>query len=639
MLPAQDILASFDKEDQKKLAKLKITNLFSLVLSHTPKSYTNTTLIPTLDCKSPINGVLRVRVTQIKPAGFGKNAMLHIYAQMLDFNEFLHITIFHAKAFHKKLFVLDSEMYIMGKLELKFGEYSMTQPSVVKEINTIKMQFKTTLFNAQTMQQLTQRLITQKHLLVCGLPLDIACKIEEIFNPTKVFLQAYNANGNTFPRDFLDALKFVEIYHYLQNLSCKKRHFPANFVCTGCAEDFIKTLPFDLTKGQNHAIKDIYKDLTSPIAAKRLVMGDVGCGKTMVILCAVMIAYPYKSILMAPTTILAKQLYEEACRFLPSYVKMQLITSQSKVAFDDEAHFIIGTQALLYRDLRLKDLALVMSDEQHRFGTIQRYKLEKISSDSESLDSVESAILKESTQNKKHPHVLQFSATPIPRTLAMLNAQLIDFSFIRDVPFKKEILTRVIGKKDFSHLFSHLRNEIAQGHQAIIVYPLVEESQSIDYASLSEGSSFWQKHFEGVFVTSGKDKEKQEVLDAFREKGCILLATTVVEVGISLPRVSTIVIVAPERLGLATLHQLRGRVSRNGLKGYCYLYTHTINDERLKAFAATLSGFEIAELDLKYRNSGDLLSGDRQSGDAFMYVDMESDEAIIHRVQDLLHSP
>lgn len=220
----------------------------------------------------------------------------------------------------------------------------------------------------------------------------------------------------------------------------------------------------------------------------------------------------------------------------------------------------------------------------------------------------------------------------------MLNAQLIDFSFIRDVPFKKEILTRVIGKKDFSHLFSHLRNEIAQGHQAIIVYPLVEESQSIDYASLSEGSSFWQKHFEGVFVTSGKDKEKQEVLDAFREKGCILLATTVVEVGISLPRVSTIVIVAPERLGLATLHQLRGRVSRNGLKGYCYLYTHSVNDERLKAFAATLSGFEIAELDLKYRNSGDLLSGDRQSGDAFMYVDMESDEAIIHRVQDLLHS-
>lgn len=643
MFPSQDILFSFDKEDQKKLAKLKITNLFSLVLLHTPKSYTHTALIPTLDFESSISGVLRVRITQVRSTGFGKNAMLHIDAQMLDFDERLHIVIFHAKIFHRKLFALDSEIYIMGKLELKFDEYMMTQPTIVKEINTIRTHFKTTLFNAKTMQQLTQRLITQKNLLTCGLPLDIACKIEEIFNPTKVFLQAYNISGNAFPKDSLDALKFVEIYHYLQNLSCKKRHFPANFVCKGCAEDFIRTLPFDLTNGQKDAIKDIQKDLTRSIAAKRLVMGDVGCGKTIVILCAVMIAYPYKSILMAPTTILARQLYQEAQKFLPHYVKVQLITSQSKATFDDEAHFIIGTQALLYRDLKLENLALVMSDEQHRFGTIQRYKLEKISSDSDSkdLDSIESARLTESPKSspKKRPHVLQFSATPIPRTLAMLNAQLIDFSFIRDLPFKKEILTRIVGKNDFSSLFMHLRNEIAQGHQAIIVYPLVEESQSIDYASLSEGSNFWQKHFEGVFITSGKDKEKQEVIDTFREKGSILLATTVIEVGISLPRVSTIVIVAPERLGLATLHQLRGRVSRNGLKGYCYLYTHSLNDERLKAFASTLSGFKIAELDLKYRNSGDLLSGDRQSGDVFIYVDMRSDEDLIQHVQNLLHTP
>ena len=279
------------------------------------------------------------------------------------------------------------------------------------------------------------------------------------------------------------------------------------------------------------------------------------------------------------------------------------------------AHFIIGTQALLYRNLDFEDCALVMSDEQHRFGTNQRYKLEKMFS-------------AQSGANPSKPHSLQFSATPIPRTMAMINSQYINVSNITDLPFKKDITTSIIGKSEFKGLIAHLRSEFALSHQAIIVYPLVEESEHINYLSLSEGREFWQRHFEGVYVTSGKDKQKERVLEEFKYKGNLLLATTLIEVGISLPRLSTIVIVAPERLGLATLHQLRGRVSRNGLKGYCFLYTHTTNTERLEKFASTLDGFKIAELDLKYRNSGDLLSGTRQSGDEFVFFSYEDSEIL-----------
>lgn len=220
----------------------------------------------------------------------------------------------------------------------------------------------------------------------------------------------------------------------------------------------------------------------------------------------------------------------------------------------------------------------------------------------------------------------------------MINSQLIQISVIKDLPFKKEINTIIMDKTDFKNLILHLKCEINKGHQAIIVYPLVEESQKLDYLSLSEGLGFWNKHFEGVYSTSGKDKEKQKIINEFAQKGSLLLATTLIEVGISLPKVSTIVIVAPERLGLATLHQLRGRVSRNGLKGYCYLYTHHPENERLKAFTSTLNGFEIAELDLKYRNAGDLLSGERQSGDEFSYFDMAQDEEILKSATSLLQN-
>jgi len=191
----------------------------------------------------------------------------------------------------------------------------------------------------------------------------------------------------------------------------------------------------------------------------------------------------------------------------------------------------------------------------------------------------------------------------------------------------------VIHYSDFKVLIIHIKQEIQKNNQVLIVYPLVQQSEVIDYQSIEEARGYWEKNFEDVYVTHGKDKEKEQVLLDFRENGKILIATTVVEVGISLPRLTTVIIVGAERLGLSTLHQLRGRVSRTGLKGYCYLYTNQNSSDRLDKFVETKSGFDIANLDLKYRKSGDLLKGSSQSGNQFKWVDLAEDEDIVRRVR------
>jgi ATP-dependent DNA helicase RecG len=380
----------------------------------------------------------------------------------------------------------------------------------------------------------------------------------------------------------------------------------------------MKSLPFELTRDQQNAIADIANDLRAPNAARRMIVGDVGSGKTMVIFASVILMHPYRCLLMAPTTILANQLYEEAQKYLP-HLKTELVTSATKKGSLEEYDFIIGTHAVLHRPM--PECALVMVDEQHRFGTAQRHALTKL------------------TDSDIAPHFLQFSATPIPRTLAMIESAHIDVSLIVQTPFVKNIATKVIHKNDFTALLEHIRAEIDQNHQVLIVYPLVEQSESINYQSIEEARSYWENKFENVYVTHGKDKEKEQVLIDFRESGSILLATTVVEVGISLPRLSTVVIVGSERLGLSTLHQLRGRVSRTGLQGYCYLYTNTTGkNERLESFGSCMSGFEIAALDLKFRKSGDLLEGRLQSGNKFRWVDMGEDEEIVREVKEWLDS-
>lgn len=405
--------------------------------------------------------------------------------------------------------------------------------------------------------------------------------------------------------EILRTLKFVEILNYLQKLSAKKTSFPAQIYPLRDISDWLASLPFEPTRDQLSAIKDIASDLQSPLARRRVVMGDVGSGKTLVILASAAMNYPRISYLMAPTSILAEQIYAEARRLLPPQIKVLLVKSGDREPNFADAHLIIGTHALLYHELAPSNL--IMVDEQHRFGSNQREKIARLTENGEF-----------------RAHFIQFSATPIPRTLSMIQSELVSFSFLKQLPFEKQIKTIILQNDGFAGFMQDLRCELAAGNQAIIVYPLVQQSESSVYQSLEEAAPFWKAQFADVMITHGSDKDKEEILRRFRDEGRLLITTTIVEVGISLPRLSIILIVGAERMGLASLHQLRGRVGRKGQAGRCYLYTKLKSPpQRLREFAATLDGFKVANIDLKNRQGGDLLGGSVQHGAMFAWYDYE----------------
>ncbi|ADU85404.1 ATP-dependent DNA helicase RecG [Helicobacter pylori] len=602
------------------LKTLNVKSLLEALLSYTPKGYKDLSLLERFE--TGLCGVLEVHV--LEKRNYAKVLKVFVYSKRFCKN--LELVFFNYSAFYYNQFKIGESLFIYGKLEQSsFNQaYIINTPKILKEFGGISLLFKK-VKNHKKIQENLQSLLSLENLKKEGIKESIAHLLLEIFFPTPHFLKDFETN-KTFPSQHLNALKYIEMLFYMKNLERKKLQFNAKIVCPNNSERlkaFIASLPFQLTNDQQNAIKEIQNDLTSPIACKRLIVGDVGCGKTMVILASMVLAYPNKTLLMAPTSILAKQLYNEALKFLPPYFEVELLLGgnhKKNHLFEKITHVVIGTQALLFDKRDLNEFALVITDEQHRFGTKQRYQLEKMAS---------------SKGNK--PHSLQFSATPIPRTLALAKSAFVKTTMIREIPYPKEIETLVLHKRDFKIVMEKISEEIAKNHQVIVVYPLVNESEKIPYLSLSEGASFWQKRFKKVYTTSGQDKNKEEVIEEFRECGSILLATTLIEVGISLPRLSVMVILAPERLGLATLHQLRGRVSRNGLKGYCFLCTIQEENERLEKFADELDGFKIAELDLEYRKSGDLLQGGEQSGNSFEYIDLAKDESIIAEVkQDFL---
>ena len=594
-------------EEAKQLfKKLKIYSLLDLALI-IPTSYNDTTLSRTLEL-GKVN-TLEAKVVD-SSVYQGK---LRVTFNLTQSGRRLSSTFFRVTPYHYKLFEVGSSHVIQGKLEEYKGYLQMSQPKSIKKIGKITPKYKTVLKESEV-ASLMELYVTERNLLNEGLDSKEVATLMHIHFPKS--MEEVHENGS-FKSEFIEVLKFVEAFNHLKKLRGKRVDFPALRALGGDIMPFVKNLPFTLTVEQQTVIADIQKDLScEDKAAKRMVVGDVGSGKTMVILASVMMALPHKSILMAPTSLLALQLYEEAKKHLPKSVKVALVMQGKDEGDYLEADFIIGTHALLYKE-DMPKTSLVMVDEQHRFGTKQRASLEALVSGDE-----------------KKPHFIQFSATPIPRTQAMMESELLDVSLITTTPFEREVLTQTISKQDFPNLLTHIKKEIAQEHQVLIIYPLVEESTEVPYQSLEESKDFWKEKFANVYVTHGKDKQKEAVLFEFREKGNILLATTVVEVGISLPRLTLIVIVGAERLGLATLHQLRGRVGRNGLKSWCYLYSNSKVNERLKQFTQTTNGFEIAKLDLKFRDSGDILDGTIQSGQRFKWLDMAEDENIIARAKN-----
>lgn len=586
--------------------KLKIRSLLDLALI-VPTRYDDTTLGKPLVDGTTITAEAQVRSIQKKTNQLLINFYLPLYKKEVK------AIFFNVTPYHYQTFTPHSTHFIKGKITHFMGTFQISQPKKIAQAGIIIPTYKTPLKESE-MRELVSSCIKSASLRNLGLR-EEEIKTLLLLHFPKDLSEIYDQN-KMLKAPIIHQLKELEAYAHFKKLQGKKVDFPPASLLNGSPDDFIKSLPFTLTDDQLETISAIQSDLqNSKKAAKRVIVGDVGSGKTMVILAAAMIAYPKKSILMAPTSLLAMQLFEEASKYLKD-IKIALVTQNKKEGDYKDATLIIGTHALLHLD-DLPKVELIMIDEQHRFGVMQRNKLEKLAQ-----------------IGKKRAHMLQFSATPIPRTQAMMDSALIDISLITHTPFKKNITTKVISKEDFKPLLSHIDAEIAKNNQVLIVYPLVEESEQIPYQSIDEARGFWEKNYERVFVTHGKDKEKQDVLLDFRELGNILLATTVVEVGISLPRLTTIIIVAPERLGLATLHQLRGRVGRHGQEATCFLYTNDKNNQRLEKFAKTDNGFEIARLDLLFRNSGDILEGTMQSGYKFRWLDMANDEAIIAKAKE-----
>lgn len=379
-------------------------------------------------------------------------------------------------------------------------------------------------------------------------------------------------------------------------------------------------LPFSLTNAQKKVIKEIRKDLGSGKQMNRLVQGDVGSGKTLVALMTMLIAIDngFQSCMMAPTEILATQHYNSIKKMLGDMpVTVELLTGSTpkkkrttiaENLTNGSLHILIGTHAVIEDTVRFDNLGFVIIDEQHRFGVGQRAKLWE--------------------KNPQTPHVLVMSATPIPRTLAMTLYGDLDISVIDELPpGRKPIKTIHYYDSKRLVMFGFLRQQIELGRQIYIVYPLIKESEKLDYKDLEDGCEAIARAFPPpryvMSVVHGKMKanEKEFAMRLFKEgKTQIMVATTVIEVGVDVPNASVMVIESAERFGLSQLHQLRGRVGRGADQSYCILMSsYKLSEDarkRIEAMVNTSDGFEIAELDLKLRGPGDL-EGTQQSGLAF----------------------
>lgn len=595
----------FDIKDSEELRKIGVVSLLDLALM-IPKGFDDLRIKD-----EPNEGE---NVVEIECKFQRKNgSMLIVTAFCLTWQCEIKIIIFNAKGWHYGTFKSTKRMHIHEKSHYAHGVWQFVNPKVVSKIGQILPRYKSAIRDA-ALVKFIEKYLNLESLLGEGLFENEAQIILNLHQNSQTSINLIkNLQQNP---TILYLLKFIEIYNYMKKLSRKKHKFPSKKIEIYDIKGWIANLPFTPTDDQQQALLDIKRDFLSDIAARRVVMGDVGSGKTFVMLGAALMNYPRISYLMAPTTILAEQIYNEACKLLPKFMKIKLLKSGDDVDDFRGLNLIIGTHTLLFRDLEKSNL--IMVDEQHRFGSNQRERINELTKDDEF-----------------RAHYIQFSATPIPRTLSLINSEIVNFSFLKQMPYKKDIKTFVIQNAGFDELITHIKNEILKENQVAIIYPLVDESDVSNYQSLAQASEFWQKKFKNVYITHGKDKNKEEILRQFRDSGSLLLATTLVEVGISLPKLSTIVVVGAEKLGLATLHQLRGRVGRQGGEGWCFLFTKLKKPpNRLLEFAKTLDGFEIASLDLKNRQAGDLLDGTAQHGQTFVWFEME--EHITKEAKDRL---
>lgn len=413
--------------------------------------------------------------------------------------------------------------------------------------------------------------------------------------------------------------------NYFKNQNIRKDKEPKN-IDINKINEFKKLLPFSLTTDQDNAYNEIVQDMGSNKKMNRLLLGDVGSGKTVVAVGAIYANYiaGFESTLMAPTEVLATQHYFSIKKILDKFnVAVELITGSMskkekeaiyKRVQNKEIDLLIGTHSLLNENIIFNNLGLVITDEQHRFGVHQRFTLE---------------------DKSKCPDILYLSATPIPRTYAMTIYGDLDISYIKTKPTgRKDIITKVKKNSDIKEVLGLMLEQIKLGHQIYVVSPLVEEDESLNLTSinlLKEKLSLAFKNLFRIEIIHGKMKtsEKESIMNDFKNNQIkILIATTVIEVGIDVSNATMMVIFNAERFGLATLHQLRGRVGRSDLQSYCYLISDSDND-RLKVMEKSNDGFYISQKDFEMRGHGDLF-GVKQHGDmSFKLANLKNDYNIL----------
>ena len=576
------------------------------------------------------------KIITIKTVEFGKN-MKRLVASFIDETGTMELTWFQGVKWIRESLKLNEIYVIFGKVTSYGNQFSMAHPEM-----ELLEEHKASLRSAMqpvypSTEKLTQRGITNKVLNKAMQQLFVESKMQ--FQETLPIyilehLKLVSKNVAMFNIHFPESqdllmrsqfrLKFEELFFIQLQLITKnliRKHKIKGHPFEKVGENFTtfynNHLPFELTNAQKKVLKEIRNDLGSNAQMNRLLQGDVGSGKTIVALMSMLLAKDngFQSCLMAPTEILANQHFIGLSELANGLnISIKILTGSSKTSERKIIHealengtldILIGTHALLEDKVKFQNLGLAVIDEQHRFGVEQRSKLWK--------------------KNEIPPHILVMTATPIPRTLAMSLYGDLDISVIDELPpGRKPIQT--VHRYDSNRLkvWKFLKDEIAKGRQIYIVYPLIQESEKMDYKDLMDGYESISRDFPlpqySISILHGKMKpaEKEAEMQRFvAGKTNIMVATTVIEVGVNVPNASVMVIESTERFGLSQLHQLRGRVGRGAEQSYCILMTGNKLGEdsktRIETMCRTNDGFEIAEVDLKLRGPGDIM-GKQQSG-------------------------
>ena len=560
-----------------------------------------------------------IRATMITPVkeSMIRKGMTLYKCNFSDGSNVIHVTLFNNKYLAKSLRTFD-EYVLYGKVERSFTSASMSAPiiePVATAVGIHPIYSATPNLNSRAISKVMAAALDKIDEFDETLDESIMKKYELCsldFAIRQIHFPDCEENIQTARKRliFEELLTLQLGLMLLKTKKSTKNNIPISRDCTA---EFYNLLPFEPTRAQKRAVADCIKDMQSEKAMNRLIQGDVGSGKTAVA-AAVMYTVAkngYQSAMMAPTEILAHQHHESLSKLFESTgLTVELLTGSTKAKdkkeikrrlIDGEINIIVGTHALIQNDVEFKSLGLVVTDEQHRFGVEQRTNLAMKGDD---------------------PHLLVMSATPIPRTLALIIYGDLSISILDELPpGRQQIRTDVVNSGYHQRIYKFIKKAIADGHQAYIVCSLVEESESelIPATEYAEGlkNNVFSDYRLGLLHGKMKPKDKDKIMDEFaRGEVDILVSTTVVEVGVDVPNATIMVIENADRFGLSQLHQLRGRVGRGSDQSYCILVSDSKSDaakERLKLMKSTSDGFKIADYDLKTRGPGDFF-GKRQHG-------------------------